>query len=211
MLRNFLDSSGQAGYENGHSPLKISKSTVHTVTNPGLVDRADSNPERVYRIMTPSIHGQRTEYKAVSGSSVGGVIPNVTPLVPNGWAPNSRVLGVTPSEVNPQNPVPNMNIIPGLPGQDGAGMSVIPVMDLALFPNHRVPKRNNGTGSNADCWFFLNRVVVEASNDMRLHFDMGNAAQKIEHGVIEPAAAMSAQAFISALGTTANQWVCLDR
>jgi len=89
-------------------------------------------------------------------------------------------------------------------------MSVLPLLDVALLPNSRIPKRNGGTGSNVDCWFFLERRNIESANDLRIHFDTGDAALRITHGVIEPAGPMKPWIFANALVATASDWVCLN-
>lgn len=184
---------------------------MQTVINPGLVDRADSNPTRVYRLMMPSLNGQATDFSTVCNYAAGQIIPNVSPLPPpTMWAQNSRFLGVTSREVLPPDPLPGSEIRPGNLGQGGGGMSVLPVIDVALLPNSRIPKRNGGTGSNVDCWFFLERRVVEVATDLRLHFDIGDAALRISHGAIEPAKPMKPWIFRNSLLTTSPDWVCLN-
>jgi hypothetical protein len=89
-------------------------------------------------------------------------------------------------------------------------MSVIPVIDVTLFPNHRVPRRNGGSAGDVDCWFFIHRNFIVSSNDMRLHFDEGDNSQRIIHGVIEPGSQMNPSIFTSALHGTAHHWTCLD-
>jgi hypothetical protein len=89
-------------------------------------------------------------------------------------------------------------------------MSVIPVLDKVLFPNHRIPKRNGGLGSNVDCWFCLSRTVVESSQHMRLHFDFGDSRHSIAHGAIEPSGPMKPTVFLADLRATATEWVCLN-
>jgi len=161
--------------------------------------------------MTPSINNQPTDFSTVARSVAGRVIPNVTPLLPpSTWAQNSRFLGVTSREVIPPAPPTGSEIRPGNVGQDGGGMSVLPIIDVALLPNSRIPKRNGGTGSNVDCWFFLERRVVEGANELRIHFDAGDTAYLISHGVIEPATPMKPWIFANALLATASDWVCLN-
>jgi hypothetical protein len=187
---------------------------MRTVINPGLSDRVDAIPARVYRIMTPSVNGLSSDFLTVSKMALGPVIPTVTPLLPlTQWASAPRFLGVRAQEVRPQNPQPGVQIEPGPFGQDGAGMSVIPVIDFSLLPNQRIPKRNGGTGSNVDCWFFLPRNIIENSTTMRLHFDIGDSSQpsRIAHGVIEPSGRMMPSVFISALQATAPNWICLNK
>jgi hypothetical protein len=88
-------------------------------------------------------------------------------------------------------------------------MSVLPVM-LAM-PNHRIPKRNGGTGSDKDCWFLLERSYSENSPVLQLHFDEGeNGSRLVTHGVIEPSMQMAPADFITALAGTAADWVCMN-
>jgi hypothetical protein len=88
-------------------------------------------------------------------------------------------------------------------------MSVLPVM-LAM-PNHRIPKRNGGTGSDKDCWFLLERSYIENSPVLQLHFDEGeNGSRLLTHGVIEPSTPMAPVDFTTALAGTAADWVCMN-
>ena len=186
---------------------------MQTVFAPGLVDRYDAIPPVVYRIMTPCSSGKITSYSAVSKGISALTISGVTPAVPQGiWAPNSRMLGVRRHEVIPPNPPAGANIRPAVPGQPGGGVSILPVRLTTLLPNHRIPKRNGGTGSNVDCWFSLPRDVIVVSVDLRLYFDLdlGDAANKIAHGVIEPGLQMSPADFSRSLSATAASWICIN-
>jgi hypothetical protein len=187
---------------------------VQTIINPGLTDRADANPGRIYRLMRPYLarQGQPTDFATVSKNCLGQTISGVFPETSPTWAPNPRYLGATSKEVIPMDPSPSQPIQPGAVGQAGAGMSVIPVMDVALLPPGRIPKRNRGRGSNVDCWFALNRYHIEALTLLRLHFDIGDGSSPslIAHGVIEPAAPMLPDVYIRALHGTQSRWICLN-
>lgn len=88
-------------------------------------------------------------------------------------------------------------------------MSVLPV--ISAMPNHRIPKRNGGTGSDKDCWFFLERSYIENSPVLRLHFDEGeNSSKLVTHGVIEPSTQMEPADFTTALARIAADWVCMN-
>ena len=184
---------------------------MQTVFAPGLVDRSDANPPMIYRIMTPCSSGKITSYSEVSKGINILTISGVTPAVPQGlWAPNSRMLGVRQHEVIPSNPPAATDIRPAVPGEAGGGMSVLPVLLITLLPNHRIPKRNGGTGSNVDCWFSIPRDVIVSAVDLRLYFDLGDAANRIAHGVIEPGLQMSPADFSRSLSGTAARWICIN-
>ena len=180
---------------------------MHSVYNPGLLDRTDSNLPHIYRIMTPFFNGSETTYSAVKMLSSTPILHGVLPCTPTSlWA---RLLGVKADEVSPPNPMPGTKISPAPIGQAGAGMSVLPV--ISAMPHHRIPKRNGGMGSNKDCWFFLERKHVENSPVLRLHFDEGeNSSKLVTHGVIEPSTHMEPADFTTALSATAGDWVCMN-
>lgn len=184
---------------------------MQTVFGSGLVDRYDTIPPVVYRIMTPYSSGKITDYAVVSKGITSLTISGVTPAVPQGiWAPNSRMLGVRQHEVIPPNPPHGTDIRPAIPGQPGGGMSILPVLLTTLLPNHKIPKRNGGTGSNVDCWFSLPRDVTVMSANLRLYFDLGDVTNKIAHGVIEPGLQMSPADFSRSLSATASSWTCIN-
>lgn len=184
---------------------------MQTVFAPGLVDRYDAVPPLVYRIMTPYLSGRIASYSAVSKGISASTISAVTPAAPPGiWAPNSRMLGARQHEVIPPNPPAGTDIRPAVPGQPGGGVSILPVLLPTLFPNHRIPKRNGGSGSNVDCWFSLRRDVIVTSVNLRLYLDLGDSANRIAHGVIEPGLQMSPADFSRSLSATAANWICIN-
>ncbi len=187
---------------------------MQTVLAPTLIDRSDCNPPAVYRIMTPCFSGKITNYSAVSSGINSWSIPGVTPAVPTGiWAQNSRMLGVRNSEVLPPNPPisgSNSIIYPATVPLAGGGMSVLPVLVTTLLPNHRVPRRNGGTGTNVDCWFSLERNVIIGSANLRIYFDLGDNNNYITHGVIEPAMPMPPVNYVNFLSATASSWICIN-
>ena len=120
------------------------------------------------------------------------------------------MLGVRQHEVKLSNPPAATDIRPAVPGEAGGGMSVLPVLLITLLANHRIPKRNGGTGSNVDCWFSIPRDVIVSAVDLRLYFDLGDAANRIAHGVIEPGLQMSPADFSRSLSGTAARWICIN-
>lgn len=188
---------------------------MQTVLAPGLRDQSDHNPPVVYRIMTPYYRGNISSYSEVVRdipSAASLTIPDVTPAMPEGiWADNSRKLGVRRHEVLPpqEHPV-DINIGPAEVGSSGGGMSVVPVGVRGFFPNHRMPKRNGGTGSNDDCWFKLSRDVIVNSSNLRLYFDSGEANGLVRHGVIEPGVEMPPVDFSQSLKDTSSSWICMN-
>ena len=184
---------------------------MQTVFAPGLVDRSDANPPMIFRIMTPCSSGKITSYSEVSNGINTLTISGVIPAVPAGiWAANSRKLGVRQHEVKLSNPPAATDIRPAVPGEAGGGMSVLPVLLITLLANHRIPKRNGGTGSNVDCWFSIPRDVIVSAVDLRLYFDLGDAGNRIAHGVIEPGLHMSPADFSRSLSGTAARWICIN-
>lgn len=185
---------------------------MNTIINPPLQDQADSDPERVYRIMTPFFAGQVASFNQFTdtGDIIVGVrphIPTITPAHPWGTA---RQLAVRPDDVAPANPAQGTHIGPGPIGSPGAGMSICAVLDLRALPNHRIPPRFNGTGSAADCIFYIERIKIVGHPLLRLHFDAGDSNMLVTHGVIEPVTQMSPFTFCEALLRTVTDWICLN-
>jgi hypothetical protein len=195
---------------------------MQTVLAPGLRDQSDHNPPVVYRIMMPYYRGNISSYSEVVRdipSAASLTIPDVTPAMPEGiWADNSRKLGVRRHEVLPPQEHFDTNIGPALERAligfmldlRGGGMSVVPVLVRRFFPNHRVPRRNGGTGSNDDCWFKLSRDVIVSSSNLRIYFDSGEANGLVRHGVIEPGVEMPPVDFSQSLKDTSSSWICMN-